>query len=283
MIAGVKINTLIRNQRFVNSVISHIKKPTIGQYIIESLIDKNVNIAFAPKNGQQYSPIFDVAEKNENFDIVFDEYEKNTAYRALTYSKLNNNIGVVINTSVNGFDNINDPIQVAKKNMNPILLLSFFDCNDEQNNSSNSVSLKSIIKESLTLKVAENFSIDMEEILSYAYTFPAGPVHLNISNELLNKTIDFSVKNIQRPFRSGDWRSYYNKEESVSELQYLEQQYKRLEKSEPIIQKSQPNKKKDNSDITHSHNVCKMHELNRKKKYNFKSINFNSRNFKFNH
>ena len=236
MIAGVKINTLIRNQRFVNSVISHIKKPTIGQYIIESLIDKNVNIAFAPKNGQQYSPIFDIAEKNENFDIVFDEYEKNTTYRALTYSKLNNNIGVIINTSVNGFDNIKEPIQVAKKNMNPILLLSFFDCNDEQNNSSNSVSLKSIIKESLTLKVAENFSIDMEEILSYAYTFPAGPVHLNVSNKLLNKTIDFTVKKNN------------NKEEHLSILQYLEQHYERLEKNispTTLVKYSQFNKKKN--------------------------------------
>ena len=43
---------------------------------------------------------------HEYFDVVFEEKEKTSGYRALTYSKNNNNMGVIVSTATSGFANI---------------------------------------------------------------------------------------------------------------------------------------------------------------------------------
>ena len=71
MLCGVP-RKLLRTINHTNSVQ---KKLTIGEYIIESLIDKNVKVAFCHKNNRN-SPIFNIAENHNQFNIVFDEYKQ---------------------------------------------------------------------------------------------------------------------------------------------------------------------------------------------------------------
>ena len=188
MLCGIRLRSLITNSKFKN-VLRH--KTTIGQYIIESLVDKDINIGFAYKYGS-YSPIYKAAKEHEYFDIVFEEYEQNSAYRALTYSK-NNNMSVVVSTATCGLNNIITPLEIAKIEKRPLLLLSFFDAEDELKSSLFSDNSKSFIKESLTIKNSDNFPDEMECLLSYGYTFPAGPIHLNVANEILDTPIGVSV------------------------------------------------------------------------------------------
>jgi thiamine pyrophosphate-dependent acetolactate synthase large subunit-like protein len=186
MICGVRLSSL----KQISNLAHNIRKPTIGNYIIESLVDKNINIVFGYNKMGPYSPFYKYEKEYEQFDIVFEKYEETCGYRALTYSKTTNNMGVMISTSTTGFGNLMSYIKAANKKKMPILLLSFFDPENELKSSPFPGDTKSYIKESLTIKTPANFSTDMEDLLSYSYTFPAGPVHLNVSNKILDEPID---------------------------------------------------------------------------------------------
>jgi len=184
MICGVK-NTNLRAFKTITS-----NKPTFGQYIIESLIDKNVNTIFTHKNNGIYSPIYDLIENHEDFDIIFNDRQDIAGYNALDYSYSANTLGVVINTSPYGHHGLYKPLQKAKLEMRPLLILSLFNNKNELTISGFPGIMKSFIKESMYIKTTENFSSDIESLLSYSFIYPAGPVHLNISNEILDKEID---------------------------------------------------------------------------------------------
>ena len=185
MLCGVPTK-LLRNVNYTNSV----QKPTIGRYIIESLINKNVNIAFCYKNNIK-SPIFNVAKNHSHFNIVFDKYKKNSGYQALTYSKLNNNLGVIINTSSYDLAHIYDPIKIAKTVMSTMLIISCFNTKHELSDSAFPEIMKCIIKKTTTIEtVNKNIVMNIENLLQYSYAEPAGPVHLNIANSILNKPIE---------------------------------------------------------------------------------------------
>jgi thiamine pyrophosphate-dependent acetolactate synthase large subunit-like protein len=186
MLCGVQ-KKLLRTINHTNYIP---KKPTIGQYIIESLIDKNVNIAFGHKNNINL-PISKIAERHDQFNIVFDEYKQNSGYQALTYSKLNNNLGVIINNSSYDLGSIYKSIKIAKINMNPILILSCFNTKHELSESGFSEIMKSITKRTITIEtVNKNILMDFESLLQRSYADPAGPVHLNIANNILNKSME---------------------------------------------------------------------------------------------
>ena len=180
MLCGVKMSTLVPNTRLI--------KTTIGQYILKSLVDKNIHVGFGHKYGY-YSPIYKNIHQNDEFDLISEEHEQNSGYKALSYAKNTNNMGVIISTSTIGFRNIMKPIEFAKNNKQPLLLLSFFDSNDELKSSPFSGKSKSFIKESVTIKKPDYFPAEMESILSYGYEFPAGPVHFNVSNQILDLPI----------------------------------------------------------------------------------------------
>jgi len=195
MLCGVRTNSLKRLSNYVRQRVDSKSIPTIGNYIIESLVNKNINIAFGYNQLGPYSPIYKYAKEYEDFNIVFEDYEKKCGYQALKYGTNTNNMGVIISTSTIGFSNIMTPIGVAQLEKRPLLLLSFFNQENELKISPFPSQTKHYIKESITLKTANNFSIDMESLISHGYEFPAGPVHLNVSNSILDCPVNFAVKN----------------------------------------------------------------------------------------
>lgn len=185
MICGVAKN-LIHNFNHTNSI----QKPTIGQYIIESLINKNIKVAFGRKNNINL-PIYKIAEKHTEFNIILNEYKENSAYQALTYSRLNNNLGVIINNSSVCLNDIYKPIKIAKTIMSPMLIISCFNAKHELSDSAFPEIIKSIIKKTITIEtVNKNIFMDFESLLQYSYAEPAGPVHLNIANNIVNKSME---------------------------------------------------------------------------------------------
>jgi len=193
MLCGVRTNSF---KRLSNYIIQYggVSRPTIGNYIIESLLDKNIEVAFGYNKVGPYSPIYQYADKHEDFNIVFDNYEKNSGFRALNYSANTNNMGVIVSASTIGFNNIMTPIGIAQSEKRPILLLSFFEPTNELKISPFPSRSKHYIKESITLKTSKDFVVNMEALISYGYEFPAGPVHLNVSNNILNDPVSVSVK-----------------------------------------------------------------------------------------
>jgi thiamine pyrophosphate-dependent acetolactate synthase large subunit-like protein len=173
----------------------YIKKMNVGQYIVSSLIDKDIKIAFGYNKLRQYSPIFNIINKDENFNIVFDEDEKISAKTALSYVMNNSKIGVIISTSRYGFCNISETLKFATKHRYPMLLLSFFDYGSELKiNQFPGGATKMFVKESTTIKTVNQFPRIFEEALSYSNTFPAGPIHLNLANHILHENIDFDFE-----------------------------------------------------------------------------------------
>ena len=237
MLCGVRTNSLKRLSNYVTQGVGQRSKPTIGNYIIESLMNKNIEVAFGYNALGPYSPIYKYAEEHKEFNIIFEKYEKNCGFKALKYSANTNNMGVIVSTSTIGFGNIMTPIGVAKLDKRPLLLLSFFDPDNELKISPFPPRSNHFVKESITLKMPKNFSADMEALISYGYEFPAGPVHLNVSNSILDTPIDFGVKK--------DWSN----EPAVQPLTALPV-------GKPVIQ----------SEVRFSRQVCDMHIENADKK-----------------
>jgi len=193
MLCGVRTNSLKPLSNYAMQC-SQMFIPTIGNYIIESLLNKNIEVAFGYNKLGPYTPIYEYANNHDNFNIVFEKYEKNSVLSALKYNINTNNMGVIVSASTIGFGNIITPIGIAKLKRCPLLLLSFFESAQELKVSSFPPDTKHYIKESITLKTSKNFIPNMESLISYGYEFPAGPVHLNISNSILNDPIDMVIK-----------------------------------------------------------------------------------------
>ena len=216
------------NAHLIKTATEHMKNLKIGEYIIQSLVDKNINVGFGYKIGP-HSPIYDYAKNHDNFDIVFEEYEQNSTHKAITYSSVNN-FGVIFSTSSTGFDNIMMPIRLRHKVPYPLLLLSFFDPATELKHSPFIGNTKSLLKESKNINIADNFQDVMEDTLSYAQIFPPGHVHLNISNNILNDPIDLTVKKLLKEPKKVN--KDCSDDENLSELQYFEQRYEMLNKQD---------------------------------------------------
>ena len=238
MLGGVSMKRLLTNQ------INKIKNPTLGHYIIETIRDKNVNTVFTHSDNGTYSPLYKLVNKCDDIDIVFNNYEYIAGYNAIEYSKSANTLGVVINTSSYGFVNLYKPLRKAKFNMHPILMLSLYDSKNELTTSGFPGEMKSFIKESITIKNTKNFSTYVEDLLDYSFTYPAGPVHLRISNELLKEELDFNIP---------------TKDDDQSLLQYFEEKYNMLEEEDS---KSLPKKLPDTPAVSSSKQLCKMYEQN---------------------
>ena len=95
MLCGVRMQSLKHASNAVRFGITT-SRPTIGNYIIESLLDKNIKVAFGYNKVGPYSPIYQYADCYEDFNIVFEKYEKNCGFRALKYGV---NTNKVINDS----------------------------------------------------------------------------------------------------------------------------------------------------------------------------------------
>ena len=189
MLCGVRTNSLRRLSNYVSQSV-YAAKPTIGNYLITSLVDRRIEVAFGYNKLGPYSPIYKYVKEHDDFNIVFEKYEKNCGFRALKYSANTNNMGVIFSTSTIGFGNIMTPIGIAKFEKRPLLLLSFFNPNNELKISPFPPRSDHYIKESITLKTTKNFLPEVEALISYGYEFPAGPVHLNVSNSILDDPLE---------------------------------------------------------------------------------------------
>ena len=106
---------------------------TVGEYIIERFIDKNIKVGFGSRN-TKYSPFYSVAKNpkiKDDFHIIFHNYEEVSGYSAISHAKSTHELGVIISTSTYGFNNIYNPLRQAYFRHRPIFLMSFYDQENE--------------------------------------------------------------------------------------------------------------------------------------------------------
>lgn len=199
MLARLPTKSLYKN--LAQSLICPRKIATVGEYIINSLKDKEISHCYGYRNNP-YTPFYKYIKEDENFELILEKYEPNSAYKALAYAKNTCNYGVVVNSCIENINNISVPLQIAKLEKRPILVLSFFE--DDIKTNLLKLNIKNFCKESITVKTNNNFPKVMEELLSYGYIFPSAPVHLNIANNILDLPISYTNnENIPKILSSG--------------------------------------------------------------------------------
>ena len=218
------------SRRFVESLGTKYKNITVGEYIIERLVHKRVNLGFSYR--QNYNiPFFNVADKFSNFNVVFNQQPDSIGPCALSYAKHTNNIGLILSTAPQGFPKIHKSLIEAQYTGIPLMLMNFYDLEFELKFSDNLQENNDnwFLKEYLTIKEADKLPNLLEYVMMRAASFGRkGPVYLNINNEILNKPVDFD-KIILEDVKSKGKEEKEEKEEDLSLLQEYEKSYEQVE------------------------------------------------------
>ena len=182
-----------------NNFINRIKNKynnniTVSQYIIERLIEKKINKAFG-YNGGAALPFFDSIYKFKDFEVIISRHEQASGHAAQAYSKVTNNLGVLLTTSGPGFTNVITPLQDAFSDGHSLLCISgqvsssvlgtdaFQECD------ATGIS-KSCVKDSIKIVHEINFPNLLEYAINLAEYPRKGPVHLDICKDIFNRTVE---------------------------------------------------------------------------------------------
>jgi len=168
------------NNRYFSGITN--KNLTNGEYIIKSLMNKKINHVFG-YNQNMYTPFFKIAKNIKDFHLMLCDSEEYSGKIAINFSK---NTGVIISTSTYGFRNICNPLKNAYDNEIPLLLLSFYNKEDELKSGSYLRPERKFLKEYYTVRDNDNISKLIEYMLLTSESPRKGPVHLNICNKYLN-------------------------------------------------------------------------------------------------
>ena len=209
-------------------------KITVGEYIIERFIDKKIFIGYSIKQ-YMYTSLFTTVNKFKNFDVVFYNNDDLSGYSALSYAKHTNNIGLILSTSTYGFGNICKALNEAHIHKVPLLLMSFYDKENESKLTKSLKSERQYLKESYTVNNPEKCANVLEYMMMLSEMQQKGPVHLNICNNILKKEIKLNKLHLDDvPF---------DETEDLSLLQYYEKKYNEAEIYEEEVEnlkKQQP-------------------------------------------
>ena len=183
---------------FPNRILTNYKnKITVADYIIERLKDKNISKVFG-YNGGAILPFFDKIYKHDNFDVIINRHEQSSGHCAQGYSKVSNNIGVLITTSGPGLTNVITPLQDAYSDATPLLCISgqvnsktlgtdaFQECNAIE-------ITKSCVKDNAQITSTKNFIKKFEDLINLAERPRKGPVHLDICKDIFTEYIDLTT------------------------------------------------------------------------------------------
>tara|TARA_B100001093_G_C26842969_1_gene1021483 strand:+ start:397 stop:2208 length:1812 start_codon:yes stop_codon:yes gene_type:complete len=191
---------------------------TVSQYIVERLLEKKINKAFG-YNGGAALPFFDEIYKFNDFDVIINRHEQSSGHCAQAYSKMTNNLGVLITTSGPGFTNVITPLQDAYSDGIPLLCISgqvssnvlgsdaFQECH--------AIGIsRSCVKDNHQVQSSDNFINIFEYFLNLAEEPRYGPVHVDICKDIFNQTINIDnfiiENNINFDSKNSKEKYYYD-------------------------------------------------------------------------
>ena len=176
------------NSKFVTFIKNkYNNKINMAQYIFERLSHSHIHIGYSHKTSCP-TILTHIAETNENFDIVLNNYEEAAAYSALTYSTINKKPGVIITDCKDEYKNLSVPLYKAFVKKQPILLLSLFESEDKDKKQYEGI--KNFVKEKYIVQNTTRFPHLLEYMLLISQLHTNGPVQLHIDTLLLTNKID---------------------------------------------------------------------------------------------
>ena len=185
------------NISFLNAISNKYKNNiSVAQYMLERFKYNNIDKIFVSNNKNSTSlikPIKRAVSDINNLEIVFNNYEINTFYSALTYSDAFNKVGVCINTTKSNFDEFQDLLCVSK----PLLSICIYNkISDLRDVIKNTETINPCFIDAHTMHYPHNFPQILEYLLNICLIPSTAPVHLNMSRKFCYKNIDLS--NIQK-------------------------------------------------------------------------------------
>ena len=191
------------NRKYINGI-------CLSDYLVERLNFSNINTGFITQyenTSTLIKPIEDSANKNKNFNLIFNKYEMNALFSAINYTDYSNNIGVIINSTESDFEDFTNLLCVSK----PLLSLCIFDNYKDLKKTINATtSIHPCFIDKHTLHYSHNFPSILEYMLNLCETLPKAPVHINISKKSCKEFI--SINNLLN-------------DENLNNLQILEKLY----------------------------------------------------------
>ena len=243
------------NRQFINKLLRKYNSNTISTatYLIERLKFNKINKGFVTEYESQtklISPISDVVDKIDNFDLIFHKYEIDAFHCAKAYNDFTNNTGVLINTTESDFTDFTDVLCITK----PLLSICIFNTKSDLKQAlKQTTSIHPCFKDSKTINSAQKFPGILEYLLSLTKTEPTAPVHINISREMCDKKI--LLQELYRFAKQSDITDIQN----LADKLFLEEIYKKvasfkckpfktlLDKRHPIYNPPYPPVKGNNS------------------------------------
>ena len=181
--------------RFINRMYNKYNgKIRVGEYIMERLLYKRIDTIFGYKKDLIYNdikPFTKCIENNDDFNIVYNDYNETVSKNALMQSRLNNSIGVVVSSLNFGMPDINSILYDGYTSSNPLLLLTFYDFKNEFKNPIINIDYK-YLKLNYTANSAKKIPYILEDLMWTAETSEPGHVYLNIYNDIVSDMINFN-------------------------------------------------------------------------------------------
>lgn len=164
------------NKHFISNIkTKYSNNISVGKYITEKLLDSNIHTGFLYYTN--YTPFYDISQKNKDFNICNTNSDKISLYSSIFQSKINNTPGLILSTNNYNYTSL-------LKNTNiKVILLSFFDKYKYVDNTIN------IFPEYYKVNTSYRFPILMEYMLKMSDKVP---VHIKINNDILEDPVDLN-------------------------------------------------------------------------------------------
>lgn len=178
---------------------------TGSQYIVDSLIRKQVTDAFGIPGGVILPLLYALDERKEEIMPHLSYHEQCAGFAANGFAQASGKLGVAYATRGPGFTNLITAIADAYYDSLPVLFITAHSTScppdgmrvmaDQEMDTCSMV--RNVTKKAVRLDNIDTFSKDFEELCNIALSGRKGPVFLDVSTEILNKEVNTDTEEIR--------------------------------------------------------------------------------------
>ena len=179
---------------------------TGSQYIVDSLIRKQVTDAFGIPGGVILPFLYALDERKEEIMPHLSYHEQCAGFAANGFAQASGKLGVAYATRGPGFTNLITAIAEAYYDSLPVLFITAHSAScppkgmrimaDQETDTCSMV--RNVTKEVVRLDNIDTFAKDFEELCNIALSGRKGPVFLDVSTMILNKEVNTDTEEIRK-------------------------------------------------------------------------------------
>ena len=179
---------------------------TGSQYIVDSLIRKQVTDAFGIPGGVILPLLYALDERREEIMPHLSYHEQCAGFAANGFAQASGKLGVAYATRGPGFTNLITAIADAYYDSLPVLFITAHSAPcppegmrvmaDQEMDTCSMV--RNVTKKAVRLDNIDTFSIDFERLCNIALSGRKGPVFLDVSTKILNKEVNTDTEETRK-------------------------------------------------------------------------------------